>query len=408
MVFKTASIAYNYTYCTKWGLHVNLSKTKIIIFNKAGRLSDHFNFYYNHQNVEISRTYCYLGIVFNCSGNFNNAVDRLTEQARKALFKLQQKNVQNHIGLTLFETLIVPILRYCFEVWGPFYGKNLNADNIFQICEKLPIEKIHTKFCRFLLGVHRKATNAAVRAELGCHPLFINFCDHSAKYWLSLCNSTSSSDTLVKKAYFDSYTSTTNSGSKSSNWANLIKNLWSICKLEGVWDNQGSKYRHKTIRLLNNSLTDMYNKAWVNHINCPDSKLRTYKTFKLTTFLENYLLQITNIKTRKEFTKLRISSHRLQIEMGRYSRPKTPLENRTCKLCNSSDVEDEKHFLLFCPFYQNERALLYNELKAFTIFDQLSREDKFLFIINYNKGDVEVLKHVLNFVNVCVEKRNTV
>ncbi len=182
--------------------------------------------------------------------------------------------------------------------------------------------------------------------------------------------------------------------------------MWHLCNLEGVWENQGSKYRHKTIRLFNNSLMDIYNNAWQTHISKPDSKLRTYKTFKSTTFLENYLLEITDVEKRKEFTKLRISSHKLQIELGRYTRPKTLLENRTGKLCNSDSVEDEAHFLLLCPFYKRERDILFEALKSFTIIDQLSDENKFIFLINYNSGDVEVLKHVLNFINICTEKRN--
>ena len=37
------------------------------------------------------------------------------------------------------------------------------------------------------------------------------------------------------------------------------------------------------------------------------------------------------------------------IETGRYERPKLIEAERTCKVCNSNTVEDEKHFLLYCP-----------------------------------------------------------
>ena len=47
---------------------------------------------------------------------------------------------------------------------------------------------------------------------------------------------------------------------------------------------------------------------------------------------------------RSILTRFRISAHKLEIEIGRYTTPKTPLENRLCKQCNSSEIEDEEHF----------------------------------------------------------------
>ena len=113
----------------------------------------------------------------------------------------------------------------------------------------------------------------------------------------------------------------------------------------------------------------------------PIQNLRTYKTFKTCSFLENYLLHIPNVKLRNEFTKLRISSHRLQIETGRFTRPrKTPVNERLCKLCNTVNVEDEEHFILSCPFYSNERASLYTKLNSFSTFNSLSTQEKCHFI----------------------------
>ena len=56
---------------------------------------------------------------------------------------------------------------------------------------------------------------------------------------------------------------------------------------------------------------------------------------------------------RSILTHFRISAHKLEIETGRYviTNPKTPLENRLCKQCNLSEIEDEEHFLINCPKY---------------------------------------------------------
>ena len=50
----------------------------------------------------------------------------------------------------------------------------------------------------------------------------------------------------------------------------------------------------------------------------------------------------------------RLSSHNLRIETGRYTRPKTPRDERTCGLCEAV-VEDEQHVIFICPLYQRTR-----------------------------------------------------
>lgn len=390
-------------YCDSWSLNVNLNKTKVIIFNKTGKLLSNFHFYYKHHPIEIVRSYNYLGIFFTSSGSFSNAMDHLFDQANKALFKLRQQDVQNHIesAFKLFDTLILPIIRYSAEVWIPYFCKNLNENNLFQLCDKLCMEKLQLKFCRYLLGVHRKSSSVAVRSELGRYPLLIHLLTFSVKYWLNVCDYNLNS--FARKAYLDSYSNSFN----CLNWANIVQRLLTINAMNETWHNQGSKYKNKTVRLFNSILTNTYLEQWHKYIDRDDGKLRTYKTFKMFPYLENYLLCSPNIIVRKEFTKLRISAHQLQIEMGRYSRPKTPVEHRFCKFCNTGEIEDEHHFILACPFYESERETLWKDLDSFTAFNQLSSQDKFLYIMSYNWGDTEIFKHVSRFINNCIDKRKS-
>ena len=53
-------------------------------------------------------------------------------------------------------------------------------------------------------------------------------------------------------------------------------------------------------------------------------------------------------------TKLRTSSHRLEIEVGRWARPnRIPIDERKC--ITSNKLEDELHFLLECSLYNDLR-----------------------------------------------------
>ena len=49
----------------------------------------------------------------------------------------------------------------------------------------------------------------------------------------------------------------------------------------------------------------------------------------------------------------RLSNHRLNIETGRYTKPKTPRQDRVCNVCNI--LEDERHVIYKCPRYREIR-----------------------------------------------------
>ena len=66
------------------------------------------------------------------------------------------------------------------------------------------------------------------------------------------------------------------------------------------------------------------------------------------------------VNITRELTKLRLSSHSLLIEKGRYFRPKIKRENRLCSQCNQ--IEDEQHFLIHCTKFANVRKLLFKKL----------------------------------------------
>ena len=75
-------------YCNKWNLEVNISKTKIMVFNKSGRILTKYNFHFRTTCVEAVRRYVYLGIKFVVNGSFSEAIIQLKEKATKANFGL--------------------------------------------------------------------------------------------------------------------------------------------------------------------------------------------------------------------------------------------------------------------------------------------------------------------------------
>ena len=94
------------------------------------------------------------------------------------------------------------------------------------------------------------------------------------------------------------------------------------------------------------------------------NKLKVYASIKKKSFsLENYMSPVTILPNElRNMTKLRISSHHLAIEKGRYTKPITPREQRFCNNCSEKVIGDEMHFLLGCPKFVSERGRPFYDL----------------------------------------------
>ena len=112
-----------------------------------------------------------------------------------------------------------------------------------------------------------------------------------------------------------------------------------------------------------------------------DGKLSTYLKLKSNVGFEPYLQIVENLDYRRSITRIRISSHKLQIESGRYNN--TPRELRFCNKCNENMIEDEIHFLLHCQKYNSARTKLYDLLhENVARFFDLNDTNKLIYLLN--------------------------
>ena len=111
-----------------------------------------------------------------------------------------------------------------------------------------------------------------------------------------------------------------------------------------------------------------------------EGKLRIFRTFKQDYCMEGYLLLLPNLKHMSTIARFRMSSHTLAIETGRHAKPKIAKEERKCRYCNLDDVEDEKHFLLKCPLYSEERLSLFKPVVLNV--SAMSQGDVFIYLLS--------------------------
>ena len=330
------------TYCNRWKLTVNKDKTKVIVFRKGGILRRDLKFYYQGQELEIVTSFSYLGITFTAGGSFSNAQVTLSGQAQKAIFKLNSylyhfsDLTPKHV-LNLFDKLVTPILNYGSEVWG--------------FCKANQIERVHLQFCKKLLGVKQCTQNNFIYGDLGRVSYqslrYINI----IKYWLKVITKP---DNKLVSILYNNMKNDVDADNSTINWVALVRKLLSEMGFYDVWLQQGVGDVDTFLGVFRQRVSDQFQQSWHNEIQ-NSSRAIFYRTISEFCF-QDYLEVVTVKNFRNALSKLRMSSHRLEVETGRWARPNAiPFAERLCKNCNK--LEDEFHFVLECPIYSDLRKL---------------------------------------------------
>jgi hypothetical protein len=108
-----------YNYCTKWGLQINMKKTKSVVFNNTGKLHDKI-FNVNNVPIERAKGYKYLGVYLSSSGSSAEAKEDLYKRGLKALLKFTKSfNLYKPKIKTLLH--IFDHLVFFIFIWRPHF-----------------------------------------------------------------------------------------------------------------------------------------------------------------------------------------------------------------------------------------------------------------------------------------------
>jgi len=111
------------------------------------------------------------------------------------------------------------------------------------------------------------------------------------------------------------------------------------------------------MKLVKKCIAQKEQNDWRNRIT--KSKLLLYSKIKSELCQEEYILLLPTW-SRRIFLMLRAGASQLRIETGR--RIKEPRHLRTCRACVSNQLEDESHFMFYCPIYDRQREELLKEI----------------------------------------------
>ena len=382
-------------YCTINKLTVNTEKTQCMIFNKTGRLLKNFEFTYNNTPLSCVREYKYLGFMVTPSGEIRTGLEDLRIRALKAFSKMK-KALGIHFRLKLSNTLhlfmyiIRPILLYCSDFWG-----------CLKQPKNHPIEKFHLMFCKQLLGVKKQTNTDSVLLELGMVPIIFHAKKLAIRNWERIQHGKGNTLLLASHKY---------AIQKNFPWGSSMRDTFASNGLQDMYLSMinNTLERRSPANMLIKRLIDQFHQTSMESIN-NSSRMKVLSLLKQTPGTEAYLEKVKNARHRQAMSRLRLSSHQLEVERGRYKG--TDTEDRLCSYCQtfgSRVVEDETHFLLHCPMSKELRE----NLLPHEILNDVALTDSEKFINIMTCSDLEsTAKFIhLGFENrdLCVDVLNTI
>jgi hypothetical protein len=151
-------------FCVERQLVINVSKTKVVVFEKCRSAAPEFT--YKGTTIERVQSFRYLGLELHSTRGMAIAIDKLTVARKKTLFALRRRcndlSIRDSkVMCQLFDSLVCPVLSYACEVWTSCTG----AKGLQQV------EQVHRMFLKGILGVNKTTSTFTVLGEFGRYPL---------------------------------------------------------------------------------------------------------------------------------------------------------------------------------------------------------------------------------------------
>ena len=375
-----------YKFCANNRMIVNEAKSKVMCFGKQSQ----FNVSFNDKEIEQVGRYKYLGNIIRridkpTQDIFADNYKYLGDQARKAMLCAKRKIkdigvLPPHIMLYIFDTIVRPITTYGSDVWG------CNIDLHYT-------DKVFLDFIKCVLRVKATTCTTIVYGKCGRLPPSV-FC-HINVLCFAYRLLTLHAHTLAKSVY-----------SELERLHHQGFETW-VSKIHEIAHTYGVRMSGNTVEFKMHcqaQVKEHFINEWHDGLSARERPLlRTYRLFKSSFGPESYLFNLKDQRYRTAITKLRASSHILEIERGRYSKPIVPSHLRMCKKCYM--VEDEEHFVTKCVININERSQLLAKVRCiFPDIDLLNTRQIFVFLMC--SADKQIQKWFGRFIHQSFITRN--
>ena len=145
-------------YCLRWGLKVNVGKTKIMVCRKGGRRGKVRKWWYDSEKIEVVKSIKYLGVTMTEVWGWKRQEEEARKAANTAMLVIRRtlgkgENFPVEFLVKIFEGIVKAILSYGVEIWG-CYSTGI-------------IDRVGNYFVKSILGVSKSMVNGAALKEVG-------------------------------------------------------------------------------------------------------------------------------------------------------------------------------------------------------------------------------------------------
>ena len=381
-------------YARKWRFELNPKKSEVIVFGSRWPPRD-LKMKLGQHTLKQVKQYKYLGIELTRTLKWNVYAKRILQKARRNLTHVWAMGIRGGFASVktaemLWKALVRSVLEYGCEIWGEgaFYD----------------FEKIQIEMGRRILRCKSTLTNEVVLGDLGWETMKARRDEMRLRYWAKLIRM---QEHRIPKILYRQSEIRLDLEDPTPTWCRYTKDLLYQVGLGRFWETEDLPAEEEWARLIREQIHAREEQEWIQEMK-DHAKLRTYITLKRKLEREKYL-EIRDRYGAPELTKIRGGSNRLRIETGRWTQ--IPKEERFCEICLNGEVEDETHFMLFCPVYQDLRDNLWREFEtkfgirkdAMTTQQQLNTliGDEFVEHPYY----ADMLKKVMNYIERAMKYR---
>jgi hypothetical protein len=323
--------------------------------------------------------YTYLGTITTTregdwSAHVLDAIARAKRRSNDLAYMCRyDRGMRPRTALTLWQSLVRPILEYSSEIWSGQIPRYLVQK----------AEAVQLKFVRVALGLHKNGSGVAnemVMAEVGCERLQDRWTKLRLGYWRRVFVApngrllrdvvefrrrecvTSGGKGWGSKGWMPTMKATLNQHGLGEYWSNpaaaatMPKPVWKDAVYAAV-DASADVDRAAAFSSKPSTAAYIDLKEWgPNPLNYSFSEGESGKLGQHVP--ERYLDDRRNLKGTRLKMLCRLGCLPLMNRVGREARPPWPREYRTCALCCAGKIEDVHHFVMECPRYASKRTAL--------------------------------------------------
>lgn len=358
-----------YSYCQKWGLRINLDKSKIMIFRTSTRYSHRLVWMYGNNQIDIVNEYKYLGVILTFNLSFKKHLEAKLASSKIAinatwLSYIHDPKINLSNKLKIFNSAAKSIMFYGAQIWG-----FLKFDEV---------EKLLRYFLKKMLYLPMNTPNYMLHIETGLPSLYLETLNLHFRYISKILNLSINrlprllaKESILQNTYWFSH------------WQSLCTKIGITLDIE-IWGNN-LRYYHDNV--LNKLKIFEYDEFVASARNPRFGLHDMYPTLKYDIppyFLDGNSAHLVSLI-------LKVRGGLLNLNACAFNGSAVNI----CTLCNYNEEENSNHLIGRCPIYSGFRFSHFG--KRFLTYDE---------VLDALNGENYTLLY--KFISICIQYRKLI